>query len=156
MQLGYLLVLLDGEPNRPAAEACCSRSGPEPSQAPDFLRRRLFWSLAHWDLYDEEDRRQVDEQIRLAWRTAPGELADLTLDVLQFFARWPPPWKRFRPRDRFVAALVFASPAAVSATRQPIAAERDHELDAARRLRRGPSAPLRPHRPDGCGSRRAW
>ena len=52
MQLGYLLVLLDGEPNRAAAEALLFSIRTGPFQAPDFLRRRLFWSLAHWEFYD--------------------------------------------------------------------------------------------------------
>jgi hypothetical protein len=111
MQLGYLLVLLDGEPNRPAAEALLFSIRTGPFQAPDFLRRRLFWSLAHREFYDEQERRQVDEQIRLAWRTAPGELADLTLDVPEFFAPVAAALETDpAARERFVAALAFGTP----------------------------------------------
>jgi hypothetical protein len=111
MQLGYLLVLLDGEPSRAAAEALLFSIRTGPFQAPDFLRRRLFWSLAHWEFYDPEERRQVDEQIRLAWRTAPGELADLTLDVPEFFAPVAAALETDpAARDRFVAALAFGTP----------------------------------------------
>ena len=111
MQLGYLLVLLDGEPNRPAAEALLLSIRTGPFQAPEFLRRRLFWSLAHWELYDQEERRQVDEQVRLAWRTAPGGLADLAIDVPQFFAQLAAALEAVPDaHERFVAALAFASP----------------------------------------------
>jgi hypothetical protein len=79
MQLGYLLVLRHGDPNREAAEALLFSMRVGPFQAPDLIRRRLFWALAHWTFYDEQERRRIGEQIRLAWRAAPGALADLAL-----------------------------------------------------------------------------
>jgi hypothetical protein len=110
MQLGYLLVLLEGEPNRAAAAALLFSIRTGPFEAPGFLRRRLFWSLAHWEFYKAEDRRQVDEQIRLAWRTAPGELADLTLDVPGFFVPVAAALEMVPDaRERFLAAVALAT-----------------------------------------------
>lgn len=111
MQLGYLLVLLEGDANRRAAEALLVSLRTGAFQPPDFLLRRLFWSLAHWAFYDEEERRQIGDQIRLAWRVAPGELADLALHVPEFF---PPIAAALEQvpvaRERFIAALAFATP----------------------------------------------
>jgi hypothetical protein len=105
-------VLLEGDPNRETAEALLVSIRTGAFQAPDFLRRRLFWSLVHWTFYDEEERRQVGDQIRLAWRVAPGELADLALHVSEFF---PPVASALEEvpgaREQFIAAVAFATPA---------------------------------------------
>jgi len=112
MQLGYLLVLLEGGPNRKAAEALLVSIRTGAFQAPDFLHRRLFWSLAHWTFYDEEERGEIGDQIRLAWRIAPGELADLALYVPDFLAPVSAALEQAPPaREQFVAALAFATPA---------------------------------------------
>ena len=112
MQLGYLLVLLEGDPNRRAARALLVSIRTGAFQAPDFLRRRLFWSLAHWAFYDAEERRQINDQVRLVWRVAPGELADLALHVPEFFAPIASALEKVPgAREQFVAALAFASPA---------------------------------------------
>ena len=112
MQLGYLLVLLEGDPNRTAAQALLLSIRTGAFQAPDFLRRRLFWSLAHWPFYDEDERRQIDDQIRLVWRAAPGELADLALDVPDSFAPIASALAEVAgAREEFVGALAFATPA---------------------------------------------
>jgi hypothetical protein len=111
MQLGYLLVLLEGDMNREAAEALLFSMRTGAFQAPGFLQRRLFWSLAHWALYDDEDRRHIGDQIRLAWREAPGELADLALDVPEFFAPIASALEKVPgAQEQFVAALAFATP----------------------------------------------
>ena len=86
MQLAYLLVLLEGDTSRKAAQALLVSIRTGAFQAPGFLNRRLFWSLAHWSFYDDDERRQIDDQIRLVWRIAPGELAELARDVPDFFA----------------------------------------------------------------------
>lgn len=86
MQLADLLVLLEGDPNREAAEALLDSIRAGPFQAPDLLHTRLFWSLAHLAFYDEAERRQIDEQIRLVWRVSPGELVDLAFHVPDFAA----------------------------------------------------------------------
>jgi hypothetical protein len=86
MQLAYLLVLLEGDTSRKAAQALLVSMRTGAFQAPGFLNRRLFWSLAHWSFYDDGERRQVGDQIRLVWRTTPGELADLAREVPDFFA----------------------------------------------------------------------
>lgn len=86
MQLAYLLVLLEGDTNRRAAEALLISIRTGPFQAPDFLRTRLFWALAHRDFYAAPERRQIDRQIRLAWRVAPGDLVDLARYVPGFAA----------------------------------------------------------------------
>ena len=86
MQLGYLLVLLEGDVTPEAARAFLFSIRTGALQAPDFLRRRLFWTLAHWTFYDQEERRQIGEQVRLAWRVAPGGLADLALYGAEFLA----------------------------------------------------------------------
>jgi hypothetical protein len=113
MQLGYLLVLLEGDPNRESAEALLFSIRTGPFAAPDFLRRRLFWSLAHWRFFDAEARRQIDDQIRLLWRVAPGDLADLALDLPEFFAPLASALEQVpAARDQFVAALAFATPLA--------------------------------------------
>ena len=127
MQLGYLLVLLEGDTNRKAAEALLVSIRTGAFQAPDFLRRRLFWSLAHWPFYDGEERRWMGDQIRAAWRVAPGELADLALHVPDFFAPIASALERIAgAREQFVAALAFATPV------QPALARLDaleHEAD---------------------------
>ena len=111
MQLGYLLVLLEGDTNRKAAEALLASIRTGPFEGPDFLHRRLFWCLAHWAFYDQEERRRVGDQIRLVWDAAPGELGDLALDAPDFYAPIaaalesdPGAW------EQFVAALAFATP----------------------------------------------
>ena len=113
MQLAYLLALLEGETNRAAAAALLMSLRTGAFGAPEFLKRRLFWSLAHWTFYDEEARLQVGDQIRLVWRVAPGGLADLALYAPEFFtpiasALETPPGAR----EQFVAALAFATPLA--------------------------------------------
>jgi hypothetical protein len=111
MQLGYLLVLLEGDPNRRAAQALAASIRTGPFQAPDFLRGRLFWSLAHWAFYDQVERRQIEDQIRLLWRVAPGELADLALEVPSQFAPIAAALEEVAgAREQFVAALAFATP----------------------------------------------
>lgn len=117
MQLGYLLVLLEGDTNRAAAEALLMSIRTASFEAPGFLNRRLFWSLAHWTLYDEEERRQVGDQVRLAWRVAPGEVADLALDVPEFFTPIASSLEKLPgAQEQFVAALAFATPSFSSAT----------------------------------------
>ena len=111
MQLGYLLVLLEGAPNRSAAEALLVSIRTGAFQAPEFLRRRLFWSLAHWAFYDEGERRQINDQIRLVWRVAPGALADLALDVPSAFVPIASALEDVASaRERFLAAVAFATP----------------------------------------------
>jgi hypothetical protein len=111
MQLGYLLVLRDGDPNREAAEALLFSIRVGAFQAPDLIRRRLFWALAHWTFYDQQERRQIGDQIRLAWRAAPGALADLALYGPEFLA----PIAAALEEDptahgQLVGALAFATP----------------------------------------------
>jgi hypothetical protein len=114
LQLGYLLVLVEGDTNRKAAEALLVSIRTGAFQTPDFLGRRLFWSLAHWTFYDAEERRQVGDQIRLVWRVAPGELADLALHVPEFFAPVALALETVpAARDQFLAALAFATPASI-------------------------------------------
>jgi hypothetical protein len=111
MQLGYLLILLEGDPNRKAAEALLISMRTGAFQAPDFLGRRLFWSLAHWTLYDQEEQRQVGEQIRLAWSVGPDDLADLALQVPEFAAPIASALKQVPgAREQFAAALAIATP----------------------------------------------
>jgi hypothetical protein len=111
MQLGYLLVLLDGGPNRSTAEALLASMRTGAFEAPDFMRRRLFWSLAHWAFYDERERRQINDQIRLIWRVAPGELADLALHVPSTFVPIASALDEDAgARDIFLAAVAFATP----------------------------------------------
>ena len=86
MQLAYLLVLLEGDTSRKAAQALLVSIRTGAFQAPGFLNRRLFWSLAHWSFYDDEERRQIGGQIRLVWRITPGELTDLAREIPDFFA----------------------------------------------------------------------
>lgn len=110
MQLGYLLVLLEGDTNRRAAEALLMSLRTGAFQAPEFLQRRLFWSLAHWKFYDDRERRLVGHQIRLAWQAAPGALADLALRQPEFFAPIAAALETVPgAREPFVAALAFAS-----------------------------------------------
>jgi hypothetical protein len=109
LQLGYLLVLLEGDPNRRAAEALLLSIRTGAFQAPEFLQRRLFWSLAHWAFYGPEERRQIGDQIRLAWRVAPGHLADLALQVPDFFDPIASALEQAPgARQQFVAALAVA------------------------------------------------
>jgi hypothetical protein len=86
MQLAYLLALLEGDPNREAADALLFSIQTGAFQAPAFLNRRLFWALAHWPFYDEKERRRIDEQIRLVWRLTPDQLAELARQVPDFRA----------------------------------------------------------------------
>ena len=86
MELAYLLVLAEGDTNRKAAQALLLSIRTAAFQAPDLLQKRLFWGLAHWAFYDQEERRQIEEQIRLTWQVAPGDLADLALGFPEFFA----------------------------------------------------------------------
>jgi len=114
MQLGYLLVLLEGDTNRQAAEALLLSMRTGALQAPDSLQRRLVWSLAHWAFYDQRERRHVGDQIRLAWRVAPGELADLALHVPDFVAPIASALEKAPgAREQFVAALALATPPAI-------------------------------------------
>jgi hypothetical protein len=85
-QLAYLLVLLEGDTSRRAAQALLVSIRTGAFLAPDFLNRRLFWSLAHWSFYDDEERRQIGDQIRLVWRITPGELTELAREMPDFFA----------------------------------------------------------------------
>ena len=118
MQLGYLLVLLEGDPNRKAAEALLLSIRTGAFQAPDLLQRRLFWSLAHWPFYDDQERAAIGRQIRLAWEVAPGELADLALYVPDFFAPIAAALEAAPgAQERFTAALAFATP--LSAEQDP-------------------------------------
>jgi hypothetical protein len=111
MQLGYLLVLLEGDPNRKAAEAFLASIRSGTFQPPDLLRARLFWSLAHWTFYDAEERRQIGDQVRLAWRVAPGELADLALHVPELFTPIASALEETpEAGEQFIAALAFATP----------------------------------------------
>ena len=86
MQLAYLLVLLEGDTSRKGAQALLVSIRTGAFLAPDVLNRRLFWSLAHWSFYDDEERRQIGDQIRLVWRITPGELTDLAREIPDFFA----------------------------------------------------------------------
>lgn len=109
MQLGYLTVLLEGDTNRSAAEALLVSIRTGALEVPELLRRRLFWSLAHWEFYDGEERRQVADQIRLAWRVAPGDVADLALHVPEFSDLIASALEPIPPaRDQLLAALAFA------------------------------------------------
>jgi hypothetical protein len=109
MQLGYLLVLLEGDTNRRAAEALLVSLRTGAFQAPEFLQRRLFWALAHWNFYDQAERQQIDDQIRLIWRVAPGELADLALNVPDFFVPIAAALEKMPgAQGAFLAALAFA------------------------------------------------
>jgi hypothetical protein len=114
LQLAYLLVLREGDPHREAAEALLWSIRTGAFQGPELLRRRLFWSLAHWPSYDEEERRLLGEQIRLAWRVAPGTLADLALDAPQLFVPIAAALDGVAgAQQQFIAALALASPRAV-------------------------------------------
>jgi hypothetical protein len=86
MQLAYLLVLLEGDTSRRAAQALLVSIRTGAFLAPDFLNRRLFWSLAHWSFYDDQERRQIGNQIRLVWRITPAELTELAREIPDFFA----------------------------------------------------------------------
>jgi hypothetical protein len=111
MQLGYLLVLLEGDLTPEAARAFLLSMRTGAWQDPDFLRRRLFWALAHLAFYDELERRWLDQQIRLAWRVIPGGLADLALGGPQFLAPIASALEEDAPTHRqFIAALAFATP----------------------------------------------
>jgi hypothetical protein len=111
LQLGYLLVLLAGDPNREPAQALLLSIRVGAFQAPDLLRRRLFWSLAHWTFYDQEERAWLGEQIRLAWRVAPGALADLALDAPEFLVPIVAALDGVAgAQEQFIAATAFASP----------------------------------------------
>ena len=111
MQLGYLLVLLEGDINREAAAALLLSVRTGPFQAPGLLGRRLFWCLAHWTFYDEDGQRQIGAQIRLAWRVAPGALADLALHDPDFFAAIASALEEVpQARDQLIAAIAFATP----------------------------------------------
>jgi hypothetical protein len=111
MQLAYLLVLLEGDTNPKAAKALLVSIRTGAFQAPDFLRRRLFWSLAHWTFYNAEERRQIGDQIGLLWRVAPGDLADLALHVPAFFTPIASSLEKAPgAREQFIAALAFATP----------------------------------------------
>jgi hypothetical protein len=111
MQLGYLLVLLEGDVTPEAARAFLFSIRTGAFQAPDVLHRRLFWTLAHWTFYDEEERRQVCDQIRLAWRAAPGVLADVALYRPEFLAPIVSALEAVPAAEqRFLAAIAFATP----------------------------------------------
>ena len=111
MQLGYLQVLLEGDITREAAQAFLVAIRTGAFQDPDCLRRRLFWTLAHWTFYDAGERRRIGEHIRLAWRVAPGALADLALYDPKFLATTASALEEDPTAHRqFVAALAFATP----------------------------------------------
>jgi hypothetical protein len=111
MQLGYLLVLLEGDVTPAAAQAFLFSIRVGAFQEPDFLRRRLFWALAHWTFYDERERHRLGEQIRLVWRAAPGALADLALYGPEFLQPITSALEAAPLAHRqFVAALAFATP----------------------------------------------
>ena len=111
LQLAYLLVLLEGDPNREAADALLLSIRTGAFQAPALLLRRLFWALTHWTFYDKDERRQIADQIRLAWRVAPGKLADLALDFPEFFVPIASALEEVPgAQEQFVAALAFATP----------------------------------------------
>jgi hypothetical protein len=111
MQFGYLLVLLEGDPNRKAAEALLLSIRTGAFQAPDFLQRRLFWFLAHWAFYDDKEREAIGRQIRLAWEVAPGAVADLALHDPDFFAPIAAALDEAPgAQQQFTAALAFATP----------------------------------------------
>jgi hypothetical protein len=113
VQLAHLLVLLEGDLKRQAAEALLFSMRIGAFQAPDLVRRRLYWALAHWTFYDESERRQIGEQIRLAWRAAPGELADLALYGPEFLGPIASALEEVPDaRQSFLAALAFATPLA--------------------------------------------
>ena len=80
-------------------------------QAPDLIRRRLFWALAHWSFYDDQERQQIADQIRLAWRAAPGEVADLALYGPELLGPIASALEEVpEARQQFLAALAFATP----------------------------------------------
>jgi hypothetical protein len=111
VQLAHLLVLLEGDLNRRAAAAALFSVRVGAFHAPDLMRRRLFWVLAHWTFYDEQERRQIAEQIRLAWRTAPGEVADLALNGPEFQAPVESALEDVpEAEQQFLAAVAFATP----------------------------------------------
>ena len=111
MQLGYLLVLLEGDITPEAARAFLFSIRTGGFAAPDFLHRRLFWTLAHWTFYDEEERRQIRDQIRLAWRAAPGVLADVALYSPEFLGPIASALEEVPAAEqRFLAAIAFATP----------------------------------------------
>ena len=111
MQLGHLLVVFEGDLNRPAAEALLFSMRVGAFQAPDLIRRRLFWALAHWSFYDDQERRQIADQIRLAWRAAPGEVADLALYGPELLGPIASALEEVpEARQQFLAALAFATP----------------------------------------------
>ena len=114
LQLGYLLVLLEGGPSREAAEALLLSVRTGAFQAPDVLRRRLFWCLAHWPFYGQDERRQIAEQIRLAWRVTPGVVADLALDAPELVAPIAAALDGVAgAQEQFIAATAFATPLAI-------------------------------------------
>jgi hypothetical protein len=110
MQLAYLLVLLEGDTSRNAAQALLVSIRTGAFQAPDLMNRRLFWSLAHWTFYDEDERRQIGDQIRLAWMLTPDELAELARQVPDFVAPIASALEQ-RAREQFLTATSFATPA---------------------------------------------
>jgi hypothetical protein len=73
----------------------------------------LFWSLVHRDFLNQVERRQIDDQIRLTWRVAPGELADLARHVPGFFGPIASALESTPGApQQFVAALALADPSA--------------------------------------------
>jgi hypothetical protein len=115
MQLGYLLVLLEGDITPKAAPAFLFSIRTGAFQAPDLIRDRLFWALAHWAFYDEQERRQIGEQIRLAWRAAAGEVADLALYGPEFLAPIASALEEVpAAAEQFLAAVAFATPLAAA------------------------------------------
>jgi hypothetical protein len=111
MQLAYLLVLLEGDPHRDSAEALQFSIRTGSFEAPDFLKRRLFWCLAHWTFFDDEERRQINNQIRLVWRIAPGGLAELALHLPEFFAPIAAALEEVPgAQDALLGAVAFATP----------------------------------------------
>jgi hypothetical protein len=109
MQLAYLLVLLDGDTSRQAARALLVSIRTGAFEAPGFLNRRLFWSLAHWSLFDDAERRQIGDQIRLVWQVTPSELAELAREIPDFFAPIASALDR-EAREQLLTATAVATP----------------------------------------------
>jgi hypothetical protein len=84
LQLAYLTTMLDRR-SQQAVEALQFSILIGPYDSPEFLALRLDLALSHWALFDEAARRQLEEQVRLLWQEAPGEIALLALDEPDYF-----------------------------------------------------------------------
>jgi hypothetical protein len=109
MQLAYLRVLLDGDTSRQAARALLVSIRTGAFEAPDFLNQRLFWSLAHWSSFDDAERQQIGDQIRLVWQLTPSELAELAREIPDFFAPIASALDR-GAREQLLSATAVATP----------------------------------------------